>query len=180
MRWLVLAAGDGGSFTDINIKTALWTWAAFAVTFVVLSKVAWPAITTRLEERELRIAEGLRKAEEAEARARQLMEQRARVLAESRKEAQQLIAAAREAAEQDASGFVVSAQQELAEERRRARQEVAADRAKATEELKQAAVDLTLLASSRVIGRDLSGQNERRLAGEIVEELSGARHAAAA
>src|ERR1051325_604540 len=41
-------------------------WIAFLTTFFILSKVAWPGLAAKMEARELRIAEGLRKAEEAE------------------------------------------------------------------------------------------------------------------
>ncbi|MEW6472574.1 MAG: F0F1 ATP synthase subunit B [Actinomycetota bacterium] len=178
MRWFVLAAESGesgGTFTDINFATALWTWVAFVVAYLVLSRLAWPRLAASLEERELRIAEGLRKADEAEARARQLMEQRQRLLDESRKEAQQLLASARAEAEQRARAVLLAAQQELAEERKRAKQEVALERARATEELKQAAVDLTLLTASRILQRNLHDDLHQRVARDIVDEVANAR-----
>src|SRR6185295_5258928 len=100
---LVLAteAGEkgGGSFTDLKPVTAIWAWVAFLTTFFILSKVAWPGLAAKMEARELRIAEGLRKAEEAEARARELAEKQEQVLAEARQEAQKFLGESRAAAE---------------------------------------------------------------------------------
>src|SRR5437879_13575979 len=94
MHWaLVLAAESwdkGGSFTDLKLSTAIWAWVAFLTTFAILSKVAWPGLAAKMEARELRIAEGLRKAEEAEQRARELTEKQEQLLAEARQEAQKL------------------------------------------------------------------------------------------
>src|SRR3989442_8347297 len=103
MHWaLVLAAESSekkGKFTDLKPATAIWAWVAFLTTFAILSKVAWPGLAAKMEARELRIAEGLRKAEEAEQRARDIAEQQEQLLAEARQEAQKLIADARAASE---------------------------------------------------------------------------------
>jgi len=169
MHPTVLAAEPGGDFTDINLATVVWTWVAFGITFLVLSTVAWPALAAKIEEREQRIAEGLRKAEEAEGRARLLMDEQMRILDAARKEAQGVLAVARVAAEQEATALVQSAQAAIAEERKRRKEEVAFERAKAVEELKQTAVDLTLLTSARLLGRGLDDEDHRRLAREMVE-----------
>ena len=64
---LTLIAAEGG-LTDLNIATVLWAWVAFGVTLFALKKVAWPMLAAKMEEREVRIAEGLKKAEEAAER----------------------------------------------------------------------------------------------------------------
>ena len=81
MGWALLLAAEvqkEGKFTDLKVSTAVWAWVAFLVTFAILSKVAWPGLAAKMEARELRIAEGLRKAEEAEERARELAEKQER------------------------------------------------------------------------------------------------------
>src|SRR6266566_5043640 len=60
---LLAAEAAKGGFTDINLGTVIWAWVSFGVTFFILSKVAWPMLARKMEERELRIAEGLRMAE---------------------------------------------------------------------------------------------------------------------
>ncbi|MEW6476267.1 MAG: F0F1 ATP synthase subunit B [Actinomycetota bacterium] len=166
------AGGDEPTFTDLKPVTAVWVWVAFIVTFLILSKVAWPGLAKKLEERELRIAEGLRKAEEAEERARELAQKQEQVLAEARAEAQKLLADARAAADNVKNDLMRQAQEEIGAERERAKREIGLERAKAIDELKQVTVDLTLEASARLLRRELRDEDHRRLAREVVEEVA--------
>lgn len=175
-NWLLLLATEAGgeepTFTDLKPVTAVWVWVAFIVTFLILSKVAWPGLARKLEEREIRIAEGLRKAEEAEERARELAEKQEQVLAEARVEAQKLLADARAAADHVKNDLLRQAQEEIGAERERAKKEIGLERAKAIDELKQVTVDLTLEASARLLRRELRDEDHRRLAREVVEEVA--------
>ncbi len=178
MNWLLLAAEttehvEEPSFTDLNFATAAWVWVAFLVTFLILRKVAWPALQNTMEARELRIAEGLKKAEEAEARARELAEKQEQLLEEARREAQKFLAEARAAAENAKNEAVAAAQEEIATQRERAKKEIDLERAKAIDELKKATVELTLQASARLLKRELGDEDHRRLAREVVEEVAG-------
>lgn len=173
MSWTLLAA-EGG-FTDVSIPTILWAWVSFGVTFFALKKVAWPMLQAKMEERELRIAEGLRKAEEAEKRTRELMEKQEQILEEARTEAQKFLAESRAAAENAKNDLLAAAQAEMAAQRERAKKEIGLERAKAVEELKKAAVELTLEASSRLLKREMRDEDHRRLAQEVVEAVASKR-----
>lgn len=180
MDWVLLATEGGEEkkeFTDLNFATALWVWIAFIATFLILRKVAWPIFLRKMEEREIRIAEGLQKAEEAETRARELMEQQEQILAETRQEAQKFLADSRASAENAKAELVSAAQEEIAAERERAKKEIGLERAKAVEELKKATVELTLEASSRLLKREMRDEDHRRLAREVVDEVASGRWA---
>ncbi|HLJ07658.1 MAG TPA: F0F1 ATP synthase subunit B [Acidimicrobiia bacterium] len=166
----VLLADD--NVAGLHLATAVWTWVMFLVTFFVLSKVAWPMLARKMEERELRIAEGLKKAEEAEARARELMEQQESILAAARADAQKLLADSRAAAENMKNDILRQAQEDIGVERERAKREIELERAKAIDDLKQATIDLTLEASARLLRRELRDEDHRRLAREVVEEVA--------
>ena len=168
----VLLGEEGGSVTGIHPATTFWTVGMFLVTFFVLSKVAWPMLAKKMEERELRIAEGLKKAEEAETRARELMEQQESILAETRAEAQKLLADTRASAENVKQDLLRQAQEEIGAERERAKTEIGLERARAVDEIKQVAVDLTLEASARLLRRELRDEDHQRLAREVVEEVA--------
>jgi F-type H+-transporting ATPase subunit b len=178
MDWTLLAveaAEKEPSFTDLNFATALWVWVAFLTTFLILRKVAWPALQNTMEARELRIAEGLKKAEEAEARARELAEKQEQLLGEARQEAQKFLAESRAAAENVKNDMLSAAQQEIAAQRERAKKEIGLEVAKAVDELKRATVELTLEASARLLKREIRDEDHRRLAREVVEEVAGGR-----
>src|SRR5690349_4156208 len=118
-----------GGFTDINLGTVIWAWVSFGVTFFILSKVAWPMLARKMEERELRIADGLRKAEEAEARARELAARQEQILEEARIQAQKFLAESRAMAENVKNDMIADVQQEIAGLRDRARKEIELERA---------------------------------------------------
>lgn len=159
------------SVTKLRLGTLLWTWGVFLVTLFLLSKIAWPMLIRKMEAREVTISEGLRKAEAAEAHARELAERQEQILDEARKEAQRLLAESRQAAESQRNMLVAAAQEEIIAERERAKREIGLERARAIDEVRSTAVDLTLEASSRVLGRVISGEDHQRLARETIDEL---------
>lgn len=160
------------SITSIHPATIIWTWAVFLVTLALLSKIAWPMLMTKMEEREVRISEGLKKAEEAEARARELAERQEEIFDEARKEAQGFLAESRAAAENVKNDLLSAAREEIAAERERAKKEIGLEQAKAVEELKRATVELTLEASALLLRREIRDEDHRRLAREVVEEVA--------
>jgi len=161
-----------GSLLDFpNWATLIWAWVTFLVTLWALSKVAWPLLAQKMEEREIRIREGLEKAELAEKRAADLLEQQESVLESARQEAQKVLADSRAAAENLKSDAIASAQREIAAERERAKKEIALEQAKALAELRNATVDLTLEAAGRLLERELNDEDHRRLAGEVIDQV---------
>ncbi len=171
MLYSLMAAGDGYGVTDVQPVTIIWTFLAFFVTLGVLSKVAWPMLAAKMEEREIRITEGLAKAEQAELRAQELLEKQEEILQKSRDEAAQLLADSRAAAENLKNEALASAQREISAERDRARKEIALERTKAVDELRSATISLTLEAASRVLQRELNDEDHRRLASEVIQEV---------
>ena len=170
MSGSLLILAEGGVL-DVNIWTIVWAWVIFGVTLWALSKIAWPMLAAKMEEREIRIREGLEKAEEAEKRAEELLARQESVLDEAREEAKKILAESRSSAEHMKGEAVEAAQREIADERERAKKEIVLERAKAVDEIKRAAVDLTLEAASRVLERELNDEDHRRLAAEVIEKV---------
>lgn len=167
---VLVASGDGG-LVDVNFPTVAWTWAAFFITLWALSKVAWPMLAAKMEERETRIREGLDKAAEAEKRAQELLEKQEEILQQSRDESQKMLAESRAAAETLKNDALTLAQEEIAAERDRAKKEISLERAKALDELRAATIDLTLEAAGVLLKRELNDDDHRRLAAEVIAEV---------
>ena len=167
---LLIAAGGGG-LTDVSVPTMLWAWVTFLVTLWLLSKIAWPMLQAKMEEREIRIREGLEKAEEAGRRAAELLERQEQILQEARNEAGQLLSESRAVAENMKGETLAVAQKEIEAHRDRAKREIELERAKAVDELRRAAVDLTLEAAGRVLERELKDDDHRRLAASVIGEV---------
>ena len=160
------------SLIQFNPGSFFWTLGLFLATLFILSKIAWPMLAKKMEEREVRIADGLKKAEEAEARAQELADRQEQILAEARVEAKQLIADSRAAAESQRATLLENAQAEIAAERERAKREIDLERARAIDELKATTVDLTLDASTELLKRELDDDDHRRLVRNLIDELS--------
>jgi len=163
-----------GSLVDPNPWTLIWAWVTFGVTLMALKKIAWPMLQAKMEERENRIRDGLKKAEEAEQRAQELLEKQEAILQEARDEAGKLLTDSRAAADIKTDTMAV-AQKDIEAQRDRAKKEIDLERLKAVDELKRAAVDLTLEAAGRVLERELKDDDHRRLAAKVIGEVEGLR-----
>ena len=159
------------SVTKLHLATLLWTWGVFLVTLFLLSKIAWPMLIKKMEAREVQISDGLRKAEEAEARSRELTARQEQLNEEARKEAQRVLAESRQMAENQRNALLAAAQEEIAVEKERAKKEIGLERTRAIDEMKSTMVGLTIEASSRLLGRELSDEDHQRLARNTIDEL---------
>jgi len=160
-----------GSLIHVDVPTLVWTWAAFLLTFGALSRVAWPILARKMEERELRIAAGLEKAAEAERAAAGLLQRQEEVLRQAKEEAQAILQESRASAAHLKNEALAAATKEIGEEKERARKEIQLERAKAIEDLRRAAIDLTLRAAGHVLERELEGEDQRRLAAEVIGKV---------
>lgn len=167
----LLASGDELiSPMDINWKTSLWTLGIFIVLVVALRKLAWGPIVAGLQAREDRISASLEKAAEIEKATRELAETNKRTLEEAQRQAQQIVTDARVAAKAAAEEIEVKAAAEIDVSRERFQRELALETEKARALIRQDAVDLTIEAAGRLVGRTLGEADHRRLAEEALSD----------
>lgn len=171
----LLASGDELiNPIDVNLKTSLWTLGIFVVLVVALRKLAWGPIVAGLQAREDRIAASLEKAAEIEKATRELAETNKKTLDEVRRQAQQIVSDARAAAKAAAEEIEHKAHAEIDASRERFQRELALETEKARASIRQDAVDLTLEAAGRLIGRSLGEADHRRLAEEALTDAETA------
>lgn len=165
-------AADGGhGISDPSIPHMLWTWAIFGLVFLVLWKFAWRPLREQLEARENRIRETVEKAHQVKREAEALLDKHREIMERAKADAQAVLAEGRAGAERAKREAAEAGQREARELVERARREIELETKKAIHEIRQEAVDLTLLAASQVIERSLTGEDERRLASEVIEKL---------
>lgn len=153
-----------------NLKAALWALGIFLVVLFVLWKLAWGPIVKGLQGREDRINESLKRAEELEKATREMTERHREAMAKSQVEAQQIVVEARAQAQKAASDVAEKAHAEIQASRERFQREMALEAAKVKDEIRREAVELTLAAASRVIGKTLTGADHSRLADEALRD----------
>ncbi|TNY37000.1 F0F1 ATP synthase subunit B [Thermomonospora catenispora] len=145
---------------------------AFAV---VLAVVAWklvPKIRTTLDERADAIEGGLKRAEQAQREAKQLLEQYQAQLAEARTEAARL----REKAREEGAQIVAEMRQQAEAEARRiveaAQATIEAERQQALAQLRTEIGALSVELASRVVGEALADRAaQSRVVDRFLDEL---------
>lgn len=145
---------------------------AFLLFFLILKKFAWGPILGLIDERNQKIEEGFRRAEEAERKSAELRaqyEDRLKTIeAEARERIQQAVAEGRKTAEEINDRARTESEKVIAKAREMAQTEMA----KARVELKEDVVRYTLMAAEKLVHERLDDSNHRRLVEEFVTELS--------
>ncbi|MBP6668670.1 MAG: F0F1 ATP synthase subunit B [Gemmatimonadales bacterium] len=174
---LVSEGGEGGAPSPFAVNSGLviWTWVVFVVLLFLLRKFAFPAILKATEERERTIARQLDEAAKANTEAKALLDENRRLLAESRTQAQAMMAEAKSAAEKERATAIDKTRHEQEELLERARRDIAAERDKALTDLRREAVDLSLAAAGRLIGQKLDGASDRSLVEGYLASLEKAK-----
>ncbi len=148
-----------------------WTLLIFVVLFFVLKKYAWPPIVAATEERERKIAHQLEQAERMNAESQAALEEHKKLLAGAKDQASALMSEAKIVAEKEREGLLAKTRQDQEQMLDRAKREIAAEREKAIAELRQAAVDLSLAAASRLIDSNLDDAANRKLVVDYLDSL---------
>lgn len=170
-----LAAASGGHGDAVQsdvmepiVSQIVWKFIAFGVLLLVLWKFALPALMGSLNERTSRIEDALEKAEKVNKEAEELRVKHEKMVAESQAEAKRITDEAKEAADKIRSEASESAKKDADEIVARAKNEIRLAQSKAMAEIREQAVELSLAASSAVLGRSLSDDDHRRLASEAI------------
>jgi F-type H+-transporting ATPase subunit b len=177
----LLAAEEGGAggghginpldaSDPANMMAGFWALGIFLVLVFVLKKFAWGHIVAGLDAREARINASLEKAAEIEAATAKLAETNRQLLDEAQREAQGIIADSRDAAKVSADEILAKAQAEIDGQRDRVKRELALEFEKAKADLRAGAVELTLMAAGKLIGKTLTAEDQRRLAEEALAD----------
>jgi F-type H+-transporting ATPase subunit b len=153
----------------------IWTIVAFLITFFVLKRYAFGPIQKMIDERRDQIRRSLEEADNARSEARQLLEEHRALMSEARGEAEQILAEARrtrESMEQRMREETEAERQRRLEETRR---EIAAETARALEQIRAEVADLTLEATSIVVGQKLDSDRDRELISQAIGSLDFSR-----
>lgn len=182
---LLLAVEEGGGHAEAADPTRLvlpaldeliWGAIAFGILFLLLAKVAFPALRKGLEAREQAIRSELERAEQARLEAEARREEYDQRIAEARTEADRIIREATEQAEVLRRERVEKGEEEARQLVEKARADAGQERDRAFGELQRTIADLTLDAARRVIDQELSDPAaQRRLVESFIATAGGTR-----
>ena len=155
---------------DIN-ATLLAEILAFLIMLGILAKYAYPPIIRLAEERQRKIEDGVRAAEEAERLKQRVAEEREQILAEVRQEAREIIVRAHREATVDADALRNTARKEAAAILDKARADIDAERDRAIQELRAQVGNLVVEAAGRVLGQAIDEKTHQRLIEESIASV---------
>ncbi len=138
-----------------------WTLVAFLIVFIILGKMAWPAIIKGLKEREEGIADAIATAEkvkaematlknENEAMMAQAREERAVMIKEAKEQTLKMISDAKDKAKSEYDRIVADAQVAINQQKNAALTEV-----------KNQVGSLVIEVSEKILRRELSDKKEQ-------------------
>ena len=144
----------------------------FIVLLVILSLFAFGPLRRILDERRERIEQGLRDAEQARQDRERAEADRLAALQEARREANEILTRAQKVADESRERDLAATREELERIRTRAAADLEAEKQRAIGELRAEVADLALRAAGRVVGETMTGDRQRRLVGEFLEETA--------
>jgi F-type H+-transporting ATPase subunit b len=153
----------------------IWTIVCFLIALYVLKRYAFGPVQTMIDARREQIRNSLAEADNARDEARRLLEEHRKLIGQARGEAEQILTEARrtgEAMEHRMREETETERQRRIEETRR---EIAAETARALEQIRNEVADLTLAATSIVVGRTLDSDRDRELITEAIGSLDFSR-----
>ena len=166
-----MASENGNALLQFEPGLMIWTVVTFLFTFLALRLIAWKPILGALDEREGRIRESLKKAEQARQEAeRAIAENRANMEASLRR-SQDLVVEARQQAER----VRTQARDEAREEARKiiedGRRQLETERRVAVTELRREVAGLAISATELLLKKNLGEEENRVLIEEFLDQL---------
>ena len=153
----------------------IWTIVCFLIALFVLKKYAFGPIQKMIDDRREQIRRSIEEADNARKEARELLEEHKALMQEARGQAEQIIAEARKTRE----SMELRMREETEAERQRrleeTRREIAAETARALEQIRAEVADLTLEATSIVVGKKLDSDRDRELISQAIGSLDFSR-----
>jgi len=146
----------------------------FLVMLGVLGRYVYPEIVKVAEARQQAIAQQLKDAEEARAKAEAQLAEATEKLNDARKSAQSVIEAATKSAEQLRQELRQKADEDAKRTVENARKQSEAERDQAIRTVRTEVADLVVTATEKVIGETLDATKHRRLIERAIEEVASA------
>jgi len=172
-------AGASESHAEPNIlefkpATMVVTMIIFGTLFAILWKFAWGPLSHALAERERKQEEVIRAAEDARSESARLLVEHKKQMQAASEQVRQMMEEARRQADENAQSIVQKAQAEAEASRERAEREIGTAKDQALSEIWTKTADLAVSVAGKVLSKEMSGDDHRRLVDAAMSELPSA------
>ncbi|MEO4054073.1 F0F1 ATP synthase subunit B [Solibacillus sp. CAU 1738] len=171
LDYLVLGAGA----SKLNLGDALATLVIFAVLMLLLKKFAWGPLMGIMQQREELVASEIEAAEKARKETHQLLEEQKSLLKEARTEAQAIIEGAKKQGDAQRDEIISAARAEANRLKDSAVREIETEKEKAILAVREEVVSLSVLAASKVLGKEISEEDNSALIKETIAKAGEAK-----
>ena len=137
----------------------------------VLAKYAYKPLAKMMEDRKNKIASDLETAEKARTEAEAIQKECAEKLAAARQEAAAIIEEAKKSAQAVQDKAVADTKAEQERIITAAKAAIASDKKAAMDDVRAQAVELAMAAAGKIIGQKLGTDEDKKMAGEIVDSI---------
>jgi len=149
----------------------IWTIATFLVLLALLRKFAWGPLLKMLDERQAAIRRSLEDAQRARQELERVQQQSQQLLASARAEADAVVSQSRADAERLRQELKENARAEAAAIVKNAERQIELQTHQALRQIRQEAVDLSVAIASKLLGRNLSKEDNDRLIQQTLEQF---------
>ncbi|MCC6314554.1 MAG: F0F1 ATP synthase subunit B, partial [Thermomicrobiales bacterium] len=154
----------------------LWGFIVQLIAFIIFVWLFWKfalgPITQILDQRQERVRDSLEAAERMKQELAATAQRNEQVLAEARQQAQQIVSQAREAGEAALAKAREEAGRQSDEYLARAEATLRQETESARQQLRQEVADLSVLAASRIVRKELDPATQARLIADTLAEAS--------
>lgn len=167
------AEGEGGgSGLTINLFWIIVAAANFLLFFALAYLIVLKPVGAMVSARRERIEQGLKDADAARRDREAAADQRQAILAEARREANEIVVRSQRVADETREQGVAQTRADIERLRAQAVAEIDAERQKALGDVRAQVAELALQAAGKVVGETMSDQRERRLVDEFLAQVT--------
>jgi len=154
----------------------IWTIVTFLVLLALLAKFAWRPLLHALEQRQDAIRKSLDDAQQAKQELERLQRESAEIIREARVDAESIISKTRADAERLRQEMKQKARAEADAVVKNAERQIQLETGRALQQIRNEAVDLSVMIASKLIQRNLSKEDNEKLIEETLKQVETQRH----
>ena len=146
----------------------------FLILMFLLAKFAYKPLLNMMEERRQGIISNMEAAEQDKLAAAKLKEEYEAQLAEARGQAQAILERANKLATETQDAIIAEARAEHERLLKTAQEQIERERQKALADLRGEVVSLSMLAASKIVGRNLDNETDQQIVKDFIANLDDA------
>ncbi len=155
---------------ELNLNI-LWTILNIFILFLFLKKFLFKPVTAMMEKRTATIENSLEKAKQEEVAANKLLKEYEKKIVSAKQEADAIIAQAKLSAEAEYHRIMGEAHLEQEQLLKETRKSMELEHQKNLQQAQEEIAAIAILATSKIIGRNVDETTNRQLFGDLIKEV---------